>query len=164
MHTENSRHMSAGCGHTAQEGWPMVRERRTLPRIETSLEITYKKSGVFMFAYMPNLNSGGLFIKTDHFLPVDTELEMSIQLPNETDIMHIGGRVVWTKVKSHAFPAGMGIQFIGIPSEYKEKIQSFVKNRSWKGNVKQFSERAVALPEQTHRPEACAGLCHGSGS
>jgi len=124
----------------------MVRERRTMPRIETSLEIAFKNSGVFICSYMLNLNSGGIFIKTDQPLPVDSQLEMSIQLPDEPDILHIEGRVVWTKLASHAFPAGMGIQFIGMPLVYKEKIQSFVKSRLWKATVQQCSERKAALP------------------
>ncbi len=102
-------------------------ERRVMPRIATSLAIAFKSSGEFTYSYMMNLSSGGLFIKTDKPLLIDAELEMSIQMPDDPEILHIRGRVVWTKPQAHAFPAGMGIQFIGLPPEYLKKIQSFVE-------------------------------------
>jgi type IV pilus assembly protein PilZ len=146
LYDENSRPAAAGLKHKVAEGGPMVREKRLMPRIETSLEIAFRNTGVFMCSYMLNLNSGGMFIKTDQPLPVDAELEMRIQLPDDPDIMRVGGRVVWTKSESHAYPAGMGIQFIGMPPVYKEKIQSFVRNNCWKGNEKELSQRAAVIP------------------
>jgi uncharacterized protein (TIGR02266 family) len=107
--------------------WLMGIERRIMPRIATSIEIAYGTSGVFMNSLMMNLSSGGIFIKTDQPFPIDTALEMRMQLPGDPESMHINGRVVWTKPESHAFPAGMGIQFIDMPLEYFEKIKSFAK-------------------------------------
>ena len=112
---------------TTYQGGLMGIERRVMPRIATSLEIAFKSSGVFTYSYILNLSSGGLFIKTDKPLPIDAEMEMSIQLPDDPEILHLRGRVAWTKQESRAFPAGMGIQFIGLPSEYLQKIQSFVE-------------------------------------
>ena len=105
-------------------------ERQTMPLIETSLEIAFRNSGVFMCSYMLNMISGdGIFIKTEQPLPVDAELELDIHLPDDPEIVHIGGRVVWAKTASHAFPAGMGIQFTGMLPVYKKKIKSFVESR-----------------------------------
>jgi type IV pilus assembly protein PilZ len=116
-------------------------ERRVMPRIDTSLEIAFRTSGVNRYSYMLNISSGGLFIKTDQPLSIDVELEMSIQLPDDPEIMDIAGRVVWTKPESHAFPAGMGIQFVNMPKEYRQKIQSFVEKNLLKHNPQQSPAR-----------------------
>jgi type IV pilus assembly protein PilZ len=114
-------------------------ERRVMPRVDTSLEIAFRTAGVNRYSYMLNLSSGGLFIKTEQPLSIDVELEMSIQLPDDPEIMDIAGRVVWTKPESHAFPAGMGIQFIGLPPEYRQKIESFVEKNLLKHAPQQGS-------------------------
>jgi uncharacterized protein (TIGR02266 family) len=102
-------------------------ERRTMPRIETSLEIAFKNAGIFLCSYILNLSSGGIFIRTEQPLPVDAELEMRIQLPDDPEVMQLGGRVVWTKPQSNAYPAGMGVQFIGMPPVYRQKIHTFIE-------------------------------------
>jgi len=113
--------------YTIYEGGLMGIERRVMPRVDTSLEIAFRTAGVNRTSYMLNLSSGGLFIKTDQPLSIDAELEMSFQLPDDPEILDIGGKVVWAKPESHAFPAGMGIQFVNMPAEYRQKIQAFVE-------------------------------------
>ncbi len=112
-------------------------ERRVMPRVDTSLEISFKTSGVSGHSYMLNLSSGGIFIKTDTPLPIDAELQLSIQLPDDTETMRIRGKVVWTKEQSLAFPAGMGVKFIDLPAAYEKRIKLFVENNL----VKNRSER-----------------------
>ena len=51
-----------------------------------------------------NMSSGGMFIKTNHLLPIDAEFALNLQLPDDSEIMTINGRVVWTKSVSNVFP------------------------------------------------------------
>jgi len=79
-----------------------------------------------------NMSSGGVFIKTNHLLPIDAEFALNLQLPDDPEIMAFHGRVVWTKSVSNASPAGMGIQFINILPDHEKKLSVFVEQ-----NIKQ---------------------------
>lgn len=88
----------------------------------------FKEFGAFIKVYMLNVTNGGLFIKTDTPLPLDAPVILNLKLPGETDIMEIEGKVIWInpKGRKNSFPKGMGIQFIKMSDENKEKIESFV--------------------------------------
>ncbi len=107
----------------------MTEERRASPRATTKIEIVFKESGAFYKAYMLNVSRGGLFIKTDSPLALETSVLLLLKIPSETETMEIEGRVVWVNPKSrkNSFPKGMGIQFVQMKSEDEEKIKSFVE-------------------------------------
>ena len=99
---------------------------RASARIATNIEIKFREKGSFIRSYMLNANNGGLFLKTNNPLKIDSEVSMLIQLPDDSETMSIAGRVVWTNPKSKAFPAGMGIQFTNMLLEHREKIKIYV--------------------------------------
>lgn len=107
----------------------MVEERRANPRATTKIEITFKESGAFFKAYMLNVSRGGLFIKTDSPLVLETSVLLLLKLPSENETLEIDGRVVWVNPKSrkNSFPKGMGIQFVNMKPEDEEKIKNFVE-------------------------------------
>ncbi|MEI6126282.1 MAG: TIGR02266 family protein [Pseudomonadota bacterium] len=106
----------------------MSEDKRTTPRIETNIDILFRESGAFIKSYMLNVSNGGLFLKTENPLPIDSVVTLRIRLPAETEPMEIQGCVVWSnpKGKNNAFPSGMGIQFIKINPENRIKIDAFV--------------------------------------
>jgi len=105
-----------------------VEEQRTSPRCETKIDILFKESGAFIRSYMLNVSNGGLFLKTDKPLPIDTTVTLLIRLPGQAEPMEIQGCVVWTnpRGKNTAFPCGMGIQFTKMTPEQKKIIDDFV--------------------------------------
>jgi type IV pilus assembly protein PilZ len=82
---------------------------------------------VFIKSHTLNISNGGLFLKTDNPLPIDSVVTLRMRLPGETEPMEIQGCVVWSNPKgnNNAFPSGMGIQFIGMNSEHRIKIDVF---------------------------------------
>jgi len=93
------------------------------------IEIMFKEYASFIKVYMPNVTNGGLFIRTDNPLPLDTPIQLRMRLPEETEDIEVDGRVVWTFVKGSkkAFlPKGMGIQFVNMRPEYSHKIKTIV--------------------------------------
>jgi type IV pilus assembly protein PilZ len=100
---------------------------RASARIATNIEIKFREKGSFIRSYMLNVNNGGLFLKTNNPLNLDSEVTMLIQLPDDPETMSVEGRVVWTNPKSKTFPAGMGIQFTKILLEHQKKIKIFVE-------------------------------------
>lgn len=103
---------------------------RNAPRISTDLQLVSRNSGNSVDSRILNMSSGGVFIKTDHLLPVDAEFSLHLELPGDPDVMTLRARVVWTKSVASASPAGMGIQFVDISPEHEKKIVSFVSHLS----------------------------------
>ena len=90
------------------------------------IEILFKEYVSFIRVYMPNITNGGLFIRTDNPLPLDSPVLLRMRLPEETEDIEVDGRVVWSFIKGSkkAFlPKGMGIQFVNMPPEYAQKIK-----------------------------------------
>ena len=103
-------------------------DQRNAPRCETKIDILFKESGAFVRSYMLNVSNGGLFLKTEKPLAIDTAVTMLIRMPGQTEPMEIQGRVVWSnpRGKNTAFPCGMGIQFTKIQPEHVRVIEDFI--------------------------------------
>ncbi len=93
-----------------------------MPRITRNLEIAFQYSGRFEWSSLLNLSGGGVFIKTNHPLPVDSTLTMQITLPGDSELLDIEGRVVWVKQKINSPDAGMDMEFSEISMQHQEKI------------------------------------------
>jgi len=103
-------------------------DKRKNIRVETNIDILFKESGAFIKSYMLNVSNGGLFLKTENPLQIDSLVTIRMKLPGDTENMEIQGCVVWSnpKGKNNAFPSGMGIQFVKMSPEHKKKIEAFV--------------------------------------
>ena len=103
-------------------------ERREHPRAAVKIEIEFKHTFDFVSSYMLNISKGGLFIKTDEALPLDTIVFLRFTLPGDTKLIETEGKVVWcnTNKGKGYFPRGMGIKFLRLNSDDAEKIKIFV--------------------------------------
>ena len=68
-----------------------MEEKRKSPRIDTKIEIVFREAGSFVKSYMINVSDGGIFIKTDKPLPLDSVLALRIQLPDDQEKMKMEG-------------------------------------------------------------------------
>jgi uncharacterized protein (TIGR02266 family) len=103
-------------------------ERRAYPRAEVKIEIEFKYTIDFVTSYMLNISKGGLFIRTDEALPLNTIVFLRFTMPGDTKPIETEGKVVWcntNKAKGY-FPRGMGIKFLNLNSDDAEKIKYFV--------------------------------------
>ncbi|MDP1604501.1 MAG: PilZ domain-containing protein [Legionella sp.] len=66
-------------------------------------------------AYMPFLQGGGLFVRSNQLLPLGTLVILFINLLNEPKPYKIEAKVAWITHEGTQGnkPAGMGLQFIG---------------------------------------------------
>jgi uncharacterized protein (TIGR02266 family) len=95
----------------------------------TKIEIHYKDITTFLKSYMMHVDQGGLFIKTDNPLPLETPVLLKITLPNMEEPIEAQGAVVLTcpKAEKGYFSRGMGIRFVTISPEDSEKILSILE-------------------------------------
>lgn len=103
-------------------------DRRRDTRVDTNIEIVFREKGSLMRSYMLNVSNGGLFIKTDQPLPIESMVNLQVQLPDDPEVLDILGRVVWVNPKGadSTFPRGMGIQFVTMSAPQRDKIMNFV--------------------------------------
>ena len=102
-------------------------DKRQARRIQTNLKFISCSSGLNADSRITNMSSSGAFIASSHHLPVDAELALHLQLPDDSEIMAIDARVVWTKTHSNATSAGMGIEFTNIAPAHQNKLAAFIE-------------------------------------
>lgn len=104
------------------------RNRRQALRVHASLSAEFKSADDLKKAFIRNISGGGLYIETDHLLPVNTDLSLRLQLPPNQEMMEIPVTVVWTQTKtSRDLPKGMGLRFNELTPAQKEKIQTLIE-------------------------------------
>src|SRR5215471_3487954 len=101
---------------------------RQAPRLEHELPVAYKTVDGFITDWAINISRGGVFINTPDPLPVGTTVRLIISLPDTAFPFDLVGRV--TRVNEVDNPSqqvpGMGIEFIGIDDEKRNRIQRLV--------------------------------------
>src|SRR5262249_49835684 len=101
---------------------------RQAPRLEHELPVAYKTVDGFITDWAINISRGGIFINTPNPLPVGTTVRLIISLPDTSFPFDLVGRV--TRINEVENPRqqvpGMGIEFIGIEDEKRNRIQRLV--------------------------------------
>jgi len=107
-------------------------ENRQHERAPIKLELNYRDAtgGNFLFEHATNISHGGLFIETQHPLPIGARLVVRFQPPGGADDLQLDGEVMWVNpwVDGGENPnPGMGIRFENLSSDDRETIASIVK-------------------------------------
>ena len=103
--------------------------RRTEERTSAKIRITFKRASDFFRAYIGNLGTGGLFIKTTQTVPAGTILNLEFNLPDSDHLMQAKGKVIWARSKDESDerkPPGLGIQFIEMSSEDTKLLKTYI--------------------------------------
>lgn len=103
--------------------------RRTEERATAKIRISFKRASDFFRAYIGNLGTGGLFIRTAKTLPAGTLLNLEFNLPGSDHAIQTKGKVAWTRPKETSDekkPAGMGIQFIEMSPEDSTLLRNYI--------------------------------------
>ena len=104
-------------------------DRRQYPRLDQLIEVSFASTESFIKAYMSNVGSGGLFIKTDEPAELNQKIMVKFYLPHQKEPITVEGMVIWVNPKSGkslSYPPGMGIKFIRMSSEDKERFNEFI--------------------------------------
>jgi uncharacterized protein (TIGR02266 family) len=107
-----------------------TREERRARRLHHDLPVAYRTAGGFLSDWATNISQGGMFINSRDPLQVGTTVRLIFQLPGATFPCDLVGRVTrvvrWEDDVSD--PPGMGIEFIDIDRERRERIEAFVES------------------------------------
>jgi len=108
---------------------------REAQRVRARLEVRYGPDRLQLLCnYSVNISAGGLFLKTDDPLPVDTPLDLEFTLPSRQQPICCSGRVAWVNhpvlLHKPELAAGMGVQFIDLRLDDMHAIRDFIKQES----------------------------------
>ena len=105
-------------------------EKRQTQRIETDLDLISISSDLSTDSHITNMSVSGAFIESSWPLPINSELDLHIQLPDEHEIMSADARVVWNHYERKHDLDGMGILFTNIHPKQQQRLAAFIeKNR-----------------------------------
>ena len=108
-----------------------VQERRQFKRVKLSEPVQYhpKDSLNISGSLSRDISEGGLRLTTSEFIPLDTELALSIQLSAE-EVIDCLGKVVWVEQLPHTerYQAGLKFEETDTSFDSKHILQKFLQS------------------------------------
>ena len=101
------------------------------PRSNVRLAVFYgKHSRKLMTDYAVDMRFGGIFLESEHVLPVNSSLRVEFNLPVNNRRIACRSRVAWTSGSGQAnarlCPSGMGLQFLDLTIEEMHVIRNYI--------------------------------------
>jgi type IV pilus assembly protein PilZ len=109
---------------------PPVSERRVYERIDVEWSVDCETEQTFLYASITNISEMGIFVATHEPLEVGTRLTLRFAMPGEQSPFILLGQVQWVnpiRMLSDNPNPGMGIRFVDLSSENRERIISSVR-------------------------------------
>jgi type IV pilus assembly protein PilZ len=107
------------------------RERRQWERVLVDLEVDYGNEENYLFAYIRDISATGIFVRTNSPEPPGTRLNLRFTTPGRRDSFELEGEVIWINPyrpgHSDNLHPGMGIRFIGLTDDDRERLVEFIK-------------------------------------
>lgn len=106
------------------------RDRRQNKRIAASWPVSYGDKDTYLFSYISDISSMGIFVQTAQPKPLGTQLTVQFTPPGQK-ALELKGHVAWinpsTPERDPARQPGMGIQFIEVTDQQKQQLQNIVQ-------------------------------------
>ena len=104
-------------------------EQRKHPRFGVHLAVRYSNAEQFVTDYVENLSEGGLFIVGAHSMPLNTETDVSIELPGQGS-WSVRARAMFiideSAAKASGRKAGAGMEMIGKPPGFDDALLGYL--------------------------------------
>ena len=96
------------------------------------LSLSIRDKAVLYTAYMPFIKNGGLFIPTNRYYELGTEIFMLLKLLDEAERAPVTGKVIWVtppRAQSNR-TAGIGVQFSDSNGATRARIETLLAGHS----------------------------------
>jgi len=104
-----------------------VMDRRADPNAPTKVELHFANAIQLFEALDLSLSKGGLFIKTETLLPIDTLLEADCFLEQEDVKFRVSAKVIWLNPReTQGRPIGMGLKLFRLSSIQRQVLMDFM--------------------------------------
>ncbi|HUU00850.1 MAG TPA: TIGR02266 family protein [Myxococcota bacterium] len=106
--------------------------QRTRPRLSVQVDVSLHTEHNFYAGLTDNISEGGLFIATHENLPLGTQMNLTLSLPDH-EPFEVEGEVRWLReyndFTSDVSP-GVGVAFNDLPDARRALIEQFIRQRS----------------------------------
>lgn len=101
--------------------------------LKAELRVYYGPSQTMvLYGFTVDMSSGGLFLKTETRFSVGDKVLLSFTLPDAKKVVNCNAQVAWVNLhedpKKPELPAGVGLQFLDLSTEYLMSIQSLLQH------------------------------------
>lgn len=108
-------------------------DRRSEPRVTVDVHVDCRHEDTFLFAYITDVSTLGIFIRANHPHPPGTLLKVCFLLPGEQEALTLDGTVIWINpydpTTEDRLQAGMGIRFDHLDEATRKQIATFVSRQ-----------------------------------
>jgi uncharacterized protein (TIGR02266 family) len=120
----------AGGGQDSSSGGP-PHERRGEPRVLVDLEVDYGDEDNYLFAYIRDISTTGIFVRTTEPEPPGTRLNLRFTPQGARGPLELEGEVIWINPyrpdrRDNLHP-GMGIRFLELADDQQQRLAEFIK-------------------------------------
>jgi uncharacterized protein (TIGR02266 family) len=106
-------------------------ERRRAPRVLVDLEVDYASEENYLFAYITDISTTGIFVRTTTPEDPGTHLNLRFRPDDQNDPFEVEGEVIWINPYRPGAPdnlhPGMGIRFVGLDDELRERLLDLIR-------------------------------------
>lgn len=97
------------------------------PQTPTKVELVFEDAVQFYEALSLSFSKGGIFIKTESLLPIDSLLTLQVRLKAESVDITVSGKVIWVNPReSQGRPVGLGVKFYKLSSIQRQVLDDFM--------------------------------------
>ena len=81
-------------------------------KFQEALEFQWKNTSIMGGCLACDLSEGGIRINFNEFVPLETEIELTLRLKDQADVIMLLGKVVWVKQVPFSDRFQLGLEFI----------------------------------------------------
>lgn len=108
---------------------PVHPQKREHQRYEVTIPVDCSTKHLFVANHVSNISKGGLFLRSDNPLPLNSEIALILRLPDGCESIRATGRVVWNydlqKGTSRIVP-GSGIRFVDMSPADRVTLERYI--------------------------------------
>jgi uncharacterized protein (TIGR02266 family) len=99
---------------------------RAFGRFPVQLTVRFRTAQEFIQEHATNLSRGGIFIRSDDPPPVNSAVEVEVQLPDGGQPVTSAGIVVHQVLPGGKKEAGAGVQFVDASDAFRDRIDRYM--------------------------------------
>ncbi len=103
-----------------------IGNQRGFPRHQVTLAVRFRSARDFVLEHASNISRGGIFIQTDDPPPMDSTVQVELQLPDDPAPVMTNGIVVHRQLAVAGKTPGVGVQFIDASDGFRERIDRYM--------------------------------------
>ena len=100
--------------------------QRGFPRHPVTLNVRFRSARDFVLEHASNISRGGIFIQTDDPPPMDTVVQVELNLPDDPAPVMTNGVVVHRQMAVGGKMPGVGVQFVDGSDGFRERIDRYM--------------------------------------